>query len=364
MSQIVAVHRLQAKAREKLGAGIWWATERALQQSTAWQISRLKARLIPPGPIVDLCCGIGGDSLSLAQRGPLVAVDADPMMAQMAAANLRLRSAKSAATVACDAKVFSMPEGGAVHIDPDRRVQNKRATRVEAFQPDWESVLGIVRSQKAGLVKIAPATEIDEVAGCHRAWFSLRRSVREQTLIFGESLDLAGEILGRPIADHERSAIIVDSSGGFCRFGGVPESEADVCDGPREYLLDPDPAIRAAGLTESFCRQLDASVIGSPSGFLTSDKAVVHPAVICERVIWSGSSDDRKLRRELRSRKAFPRRVKTRRVAHDANELERRYRVCGDRPITLWIGRCGNRRYAAMTEPQDSVPDDERSNPS
>ena len=39
--------------------------------------------------IADLCCGIGGDLLALAEQGTVIGVDRDPIAAHFAAANVR-----------------------------------------------------------------------------------------------------------------------------------------------------------------------------------------------------------------------------------------------------------------------------------
>ena len=73
-------------------------------------------------------------------------------------------------------------------------------------------------------------------------------------------------------------------------------------------------------------------------------------AVIGE-VLWSGSCDDRKLRKELRRRGAYPAVIKVRGTDHDPAQLSKRYRKCGDQPVALWIGRTGSGAYAALTQP-------------
>ncbi len=123
-------------------------------------------------------------------------------------------------------------------------------------------------------------------------------------------------------------------------------------------LVDPDAAIRAAGLTETFARMHACKILGSPSGFLTCDDSAlitpsISPMVVTGTVIWSGSCDDRKLRKELRSRGVYPAIIKVRGTDHDPAMLAKRYRKCGDEPVTLWIGRTGSGVFAAITRPLD-----------
>ena len=71
-------------------------TDRALQQATDELLADYKARRFPAQrAVIDLGCGIGGDLLAIAQRGPTLGVDNDPILALLAAANLqRLRTSR------------------------------------------------------------------------------------------------------------------------------------------------------------------------------------------------------------------------------------------------------------------------------
>ena len=84
---------LQTKAKLKLQAPdepqrVWWVTEKSLQQATPWQVARLKSEWFENDAVFDLCCGHGGDALQLKNRGRIVAVDSDPLVAELVAANL------------------------------------------------------------------------------------------------------------------------------------------------------------------------------------------------------------------------------------------------------------------------------------
>ena len=87
-SMLVSVASLQSKARKKLGEGVWFVTPRSLQQATPWQVAQHKAKWFARRGVFDLCCGIGGDAVRFAQRGPVVAIDTDREVVRMTQANL------------------------------------------------------------------------------------------------------------------------------------------------------------------------------------------------------------------------------------------------------------------------------------
>ena len=226
----------------------------------------------------------------------------------------------------------------------------------------------IVAKANGSLVKLAPATElatadIDDLQATrpvHRCWIALQGNVREQTLLVGDTVDRA------KVSSATRSAISMSADGTWHRF--LPSNDADEPDHdnrdgklnlahkPLAWMIDPVSSIRAAGLTKSFANQNSLDALGGANGFLTCDHPSLPDHVSALATIgcvqWIGSADDRKLRRELRSHNWFPQTIKCRATGHDPAELFRRYRQCGDIPVTLWIGRIGRKVYAVLTDSQ------------
>src|SRR5437773_2735446 len=59
-----------------------WATPEAREQATHALLAAHKARQFAqmnPARIFDLCCGIGGDALALAEVAPVTAIDLSPV---------------------------------------------------------------------------------------------------------------------------------------------------------------------------------------------------------------------------------------------------------------------------------------------
>jgi len=195
---------------------------------------------------------------------------------------------------------------------------------------------------------------VDELPDTHRCWISLSGSVREQALLCGATL--ANSEL--PISG--RSAAVIKSDGTARWFIAPPDlvtQRAPVTNQLLAWIVDPDSAIRAAGLTEAYAAENQLSVLGRASGFLTGPSAPNMPH-LCRsaEVLWSGSCDDRKLRRELRQRNFHPAVIKVRGTDHNPEQLIRKYRKCGEQPVCLWIGRLKDRVLAAITQYPSTVP--------
>ena len=107
------------------------------EQATDQWVAAYKASRFPAEvPVADLCCGIGGDLLALALRGPVTGVDRDPAVALLAAADAcAVVPQATVMLVATEVESFDVGRFAAWHIDPDRRPEGRRTTRVELHEP-------------------------------------------------------------------------------------------------------------------------------------------------------------------------------------------------------------------------------------
>ncbi|TWU15851.1 class I SAM-dependent methyltransferase [Allorhodopirellula heiligendammensis] len=361
---LIDIASLQVKANRTLGAPVqpeaaWWVTRQSLQQSTHHAVAALKATWLGAGLVVDLCCGLGSDLIAIARRGPALGVDIDSDVLAYAAANLKT-AAVAAPLHSIDvttAAVMRLLDGSTlIHVDPDRRVDGKRHTLASDLVPDWSRVTELLRSCRGGLVKLAPATGIpdDAVGKYHRTWIAAGGSVREQTVVAGDVLDHPW-LQQHKMAVGGRSAISIrDGEASVFSFDQHLDFAIDSADGIGQWIIDPDPAIRAAGLTEAFAASTGTRPIGGPSGFLTCDDAAglaSWPQMAnAAQVIDVIGCDDRKLRRWFRAHNGYPDLIKVRGGDMDPAALNRRMKSCGQTPMGLWIGRQGKRTYAAITQ--------------
>ncbi|MCA9066869.1 MAG: hypothetical protein KDA96_27570, partial [Planctomycetaceae bacterium] len=79
----IALHEARSQAKDLIPeAESLWLTRVALQQSTAREVARHKARrFIGQSEVTDGCSGIGMDASEIAQHVPVNAVEMDPAMA-------------------------------------------------------------------------------------------------------------------------------------------------------------------------------------------------------------------------------------------------------------------------------------------
>ncbi len=128
---------LRRRAQKKFAAAdTMFFTRKGLEQATDQWVARYKASRFPSGePVADLCCGVGGDLIALAARGPATGLERDPIVAALALANAQATTAGVDAAddpmkvVVGDAEDFSLTDFAAWHIDPDRRRGRRHVIR-------------------------------------------------------------------------------------------------------------------------------------------------------------------------------------------------------------------------------------------
>ncbi len=377
---IAAFTKLQRCANAKFGPGLWIGTERAISQSTIRSVAKYKARLLGSGLVYDLCGGLGGDSMEIAKRGPLISIESSEQVAAMAAVNLILdsryealcginaprssSSAKNAAVICSDVTEFELPQGAAFHIDPDRRPYNlnhcnknlrysptltninsgpdlltlTRTCHPEYYSPPLSFVCKLAKRSSSWLAKFAPTAgfpiekESNELLlSSHRQWISCDGQVREQTLIGGNALAFAN------VQAAGRSAVKVLGTSAFVQFSVTRDTAAKLRlldrDAPKTitpcmYVFDLDPALRAAGLSSPFASKFDWQNLGGVAGFWTGDNLPTqdYELVRCFQTLWYGPLDLSRLKRFLMQQRLLLHAVKVRGINIDPAYVLQRLR--------------------------------------
>src|SRR5262249_54082430 len=147
---------LRHKARAKFTrAGEMLFDRVALEQSTDELVAAYKATRFANLPrVVDLCCGIGGDAIALAAGRELICLDWSATRLAMTRHNVGAHGLNIIAQQGDAA--FDRPEGDAVHIDPDRRVDGGRKHAIEEGSPTGEELTRIVAHYGAAAIKLSP----------------------------------------------------------------------------------------------------------------------------------------------------------------------------------------------------------------
>jgi hypothetical protein len=331
---------LRERARKKFSAAErLFFTPLSLEQATDQWIAAHKAlRFAVDRPVVDFCCGIGGDLMALAASRPVLGVDRDPVATLLAKANAE-RCASAGRWADCratfeDADVDSRFIGAddSWHIDPDRRPGGRRTTQAELHDPPAAAIDRLRAISGDAAIKLAPgaAPPANWCAEAELEWISFARECRQLVAWFGRLAELPGQ----------RRATLVDRESGALRsITGLAALEVPVAEAIGRYLLEPDAAILAADLTGALARVLGLAAVSPGAAYLTADAPSDDPAVAVFEVLEALPFDARRLKKMLRERRIGRLEVKKRGVPVDPQAVARDLRVPGDERATLLLTR-------------------------
>lgn len=334
---------LRRRARIKFSiAERMFFTSRGLEQATDEHLAQYKAARFPAqAPVLDLCCGIGGDLVALAGRGPVAGVDLDPASLILAEANLRICGSlpPAGSTRIADAAEVDVSKAAAWHCDPDRRITGRRTTTLEFFSPPLAALENLLARQPAAAIKLAPATVVPEdwASRAELQWLGSRGECRQQVAWFG------------PLAQHPglRTATIVEPHG-TRTIVGTPFADLPVATACGRYLYEPHPAVLAATLTAALCREHDLAALSPAIAYLTGDTTIDDLALDAFEVREVLPFDRKRLKAYCREHRLGRLEVKKRGVEVDPNRLARELASAGDEPATILLAPAGGKVVAII----------------
>lgn len=370
---------LRARAAGKFGADAdqMFFTRAGLEQATQARVAqRRAARLAAAGVrhLADLCCGIGADALAAARAGIRVyAVEADPLTAAVAAANVDALGLSDLARVVCaDVRDVDLSNMDGVFCDPSRRRENgARVFDPHGYSPPWEFVSALAERVPHTVLKLAPGIDHALVpAGAEAEWVSVRGEVVEAALWYG------------PLAGVPRRASLLP---GEFTLTGSGTAQAPV--GPlRRYLLDPDGAVVRAHLVAEFAAMVGGTLADPQIAYVYVDEPptpaeaeragstavtptrAVGPAgtagpagrngaagavagARCFEVLEALPFSVKRVRAALRARGVGRLTIKKRGSPLDPDQLRRQLRLAGDAELTLVLTRVAGAPTALLCQP-------------
>ena len=338
--------QLELAALEAAPPG-WLLTRDGLEQGTRPVVARRRGRLLAEAglaSVVDASAGLGFDAAGMAAAGlAVIAVERDPATAALLAHNV------PAAQVRIGEAQELVPQvtADAVFIDPARRVPGQRTSdgrRAQSerdpsrWSPPLPWVIGLAATRRI-VAKVAPGLRAIP-AGWHAEWVSVGRTVVETTL------------WSFPVIAGRQAVVIADDEAHVIA-GGAGQEQAQV--GLRagtvgSHLLEPDPAVIAAGLVPELAAQLGAQALAG-SHWLTASVAMSTPFARAYAVDEELPAAPKELRRALRERGITNPTIKSLGTGIDASELRRALRATPGPEAVIVLLRVGDRVRAYRVSP-------------
>jgi protein-L-isoaspartate O-methyltransferase len=257
---------LRRRAAAKFSrAHAMYFTRDALEQATGELVAAHCARRFAGrGRVVDLGCGIGGDTIALASVAEVVGVDRDRLRLLMARENTRAYGvAGRAAWVQADISGGGPVRADVAFVDPSRRASGRRVFRADAYAPPLREVLSW-RERFAGMaVKVAPGIADEDVAGLpgEVEFIAERNDLKEAVVWLG---DLAG---------RGRRATVLPAGATLSAEVDLPAPAAPA----GAVLYEPNPAVIRAHLIGTLAAKLGAWQIDPTIAYLSADTALSTP---------------------------------------------------------------------------------------
>jgi hypothetical protein len=321
-------------------------TRLGLEQATDQWVARYKAqRFAGRGPLADLCCGIGGDLLALAENGPTDGVDRDPIATCLAAANVRaILSSDVADRVSLQTSQIERFDAGvfaAWHLDPDRRPAGSRTTSLGWSSPNLQEIERLIDAAPNAAVKLAPAADVPATwtERWELEWISRDRQCRQLVAWHGELAVVAGRHRATVLApDGQVRRIVV----------GANDAPAPLADRLGDFIFEPDPAVLAAHLAGALAAEHDLAAISPGIAYLTGAEPIGDPALACFAVDEVLPLKLRQLAQHLRARGIGRLEIKKRGVDHDPQQVRRALDPCGEESATLILTKLNGKHVAVL----------------
>ena len=331
-----ALCELRKKGAVKFSrANEMWFDRQGFEQATTELVAQHKAQRFS-GTVVDLCCGIGGDAVALAERCSVVAVDANPAACLRTLWNAEVYGVAANVVTEC-ADVLNFEYGDRlVHLDPDRRASAVgRAVRVEDYVPGLEYMQELVRKGRGGAIKLSPASNFGgKFRNVEIELVSLAGECKEATVWFGE---LCG-------AASCRATILPSGE----TIAGEPLADCADISAPLRYVFDPDPAVVRSGLVDATAVHLGLNRLDPAEEYLTGDELPESGFVHGFEVLAELANNPTEIRRYFRDADFGQVEIKCRHIPIDADAVRRRLPLNGSQPAVLIFARVGGKSRALV----------------
>ena len=327
-----ALLRERARAKHPRGDELWW-TGPAFEQASSYAVAAHRAQRFA-GPVLDLCCSVGGDLLALPEGS--TGVDLDEARLLLAQANAEVLG-RSVHLVRADVTALAIPAGADVFVDPARRAGGRRVFDPRAYAPPLDRVLSWRHGVRSLGAKVAPGVDHDALsADLEVELVSLRGDVKEAVLWAGEARSGA-----------RRSATLLPA-GDVLRDDPVA---APAVRPPGPWLLEPDGAVVRAHLVEQVVAQVGGWLVDETIAYVCAEARVPTPYGKWFEVLEVLPFGLKPLRERLRAHDAGPLVVKKRGTAVEPDVLRKQLKLTGSREVTIVLTRAAGRQVAMVVRP-------------
>jgi SAM-dependent methyltransferase len=347
---VLEMAELRQKARTKFArADEMCFIREALEQSSAEIVSRHRARRFAGcRRVADLGCGIGGDSLSLAQVAEVLAIERDELRLNMARDNMAAYGSTHGFMPVCaDWRTLLPLPVDAYYLDPSRRSGEERIFSIYRYDPPLTVLKQLAQMAPRVAAKISPGVRYDELASlgleCEIEIISERGECKEAVLWCGDLRSCA------------RRATLLPSGATLTSEGADATIPVTL---PSRYFYEPDGAVIRAHLVEPLAQSLGLTKIHADIAYLTGDRLLQTPFAKAYRVCEAQPFNLKTLKRRLRELDIGELVIKKRGFPIEPEVLRKELKLDGSQKRVLFLTRITDHPYMLICEyPDDAQPE-------
>ena len=259
--------RLRYRAQEKFPgiSALYW-TEAGLEMATRKTVGIIKAKYLKNyTAIVDLCCGLGGDSFFL-DTPFLMGVDRDEWVLRLYEKNMTLLGKKPQVVLA-DAEFMPLKKFDCLLVDPARRSSSgHKHGQSAAFSPHPEAIVKLARNCPHLFLKWSPALPHPLPSeNSSQMYLGEGDSCQEQWVIPGHLVGPQRVGAIECLSGREYWANLEDT------YLTLPTSP------PQAFLYEPLKSLIAAKLHPHLARSLNIAALDVNTAYLTGQEKLNHP---------------------------------------------------------------------------------------
>lgn len=311
-----------------------------LEMASHETISMYHASLFPKGAtVIDMTCGIGSDSMALARRGDVFAVDLNKDRLELAAHNASVNGVRDQITFREGDGLEELVNSEVLFAfaDPARRVNGKRTLNQDEFSPSPRSLKDSFSSLELGVIKLSPLlpdSELEEL-GQRLEFISYGRECREVLAISGSSVEP-----GRFVVHLE--------SGNTYPAGSDPLPAREM----GEAFYEADPAFIRSHALGPYAYDRKLKQVGEHPGYLTGPSGLSMEMLLEFELLDHGRYDLKRVKQAIAQHNLGPIELKQRGAGLDLQKLVKQLQAKGDSFGYVAFWKEGNSIRFAVLKPR------------
>ena len=273
-------------------------TQAGLEQaSSKWlaEYRTLKMKLCLPSikRVLEVCSGIGGDTIAQSLRWKLLTVEKDPEIVALLKHNLNVYNLLEKVEIIegdilelLQQKEFMDKLSGidAIIFDPSRRHDSTHTVKIEEYHPPLSLLSDLLQISPNIVVKIAPGVDFSHIPyNCDIEVVSYKGSVKETMLWFGKFMRSEKRCIIATKLPENISVVKHDTI-------SIP-----ALSDPKQYLYEPDPAFIKGHVINDIASEHKLTLLHEKLAYLTSDLYVDTPILKCYHYIAHCELDFKKI---------------------------------------------------------------------